>query len=348
LLQIGGGEDAQLSELGSVQTRNFVVVARLINAQTNRRLIVAGAACLAATLLLAGAYFYAFDAVVAAAATLLSTDGVVEGGNLRALSLTLLSAAAFAALLGGLLLALAIPAWRVVIDAVVSWDPLRRLGLEVPNPPAVAVSSVALGALLIGMHLVGERLGEPIGPLFRREGPFELVTVVLELVAAFWCAVAAVRHWKNRTRIPRGAPLLYGLLATVLFVVAMEELNWGQTLLAFDTPSAWAAINHQQETSLHNLLSQPTLVIVERTFAVLFGISVLALIGLALKFPSSAFAAIAPPAALVGLGLLCAIPGAYLRLEITELLLALFFAFYSHRLYVAARRRVLAAGPPTP
>lgn len=332
-----------MAELGSVHTGTSAVVARRIEAQAKRRLIVAGTVCLAAALLLSGAHLYAFEAVIAAAATLLSTDGVVEGANVRALSATLLSAAAFASVLGGLLLALSVPAWRTVIDAVVTWDPLRRLGLEVPNAHVVLVSSVALGALLIGMHLVGERLGGPIGPLFRREGLFELVTVALELAAAGWCGVAAIQHWKrHRQRLPRAVPLLYAGLAIALFLVAMEELNWGQTLLAFDTPSTWAAINHQQETSLHNLLSQPTLIVVERTFAVLFGISVLGLIALALKFPSSAFAAIAPPAALGALGMLCAIPGAYLRLEVTELLLALFFAFYGYRIYVAARSRGLA------
>jgi hypothetical protein len=339
---------AQLRSLHNAG-RSAVGVGR-IETQANRRsLMIAGTACFAAALLLSGAHFYAFDAVIAAAAMLLSTDGVVEGANVRALSATLIFAAALASIIGGLLLAMSVPAWRVAIDAAVTWDPLRRLGLEVPNAHVVQVVSVALGALLIGMHLVGERLGGPIGPMFRREGLFELVTVALELAAAGWCVAAAVQHWKRRRkRIPRGAPFLYAVLAIALFLVAMEELNWGQTLLAFDTPSAWAALNHQQETSLHNLLSERTLIIVERTLAVLFGLSVPVLMTLALKFPSSAFAAIAPPAALGALGMLCAFPGAYLRLEVTELLLALFFAFYGYRLYVAARSRVVAIEPPIP
>ena len=152
-----------------------------------------------------------------------------------------------------------------------------------------------------------------------------------------WC-IAAARHWhKHSKRMLRVVPLLYAMLGLALFLVAMEELNWGQTLLAFDTPSSWAAINYQQETSLHNLLDNATLIKVERALAVLFGVGVLILIALAVKFPRSAFAAIAPPTALGTLAMLCAIPGAYLRLEVTELLLALFFAFYSYRIWVAAR-----------
>ncbi len=318
------------------------VVCETIAAQANRSsLLFAGAALVAAALALLGARMYAFDVIVGASAAFLSTDGIVENANRRALAAALLLGAAVAVLVGALLLALAVPAWRAFIDALISWDPLRRLGLEVPNPNLVQTCSVMLGALIIGMHLLGSRLGGPIGPLFRREGLFELLTVALELCAVIWC-VAAARHWhKHRKRTLQAVPLLYALLGVALFLVAMEELNWGQTLIAFDTPSSWAAINHQQETSLHNLLDDATLIMVERALAVLFGVGVLILIALAVKFPRSTFAAIAPPAALWALAALCAIPGAYLRLEVTELLLALFFAFYSYRIWVAARSRAV-------
>jgi hypothetical protein len=310
-------------------------------AQANRRsLVLAGTACLAAALVLVGAHLFAFDAVIAAAAVFLSTDGLVESANVRALSATLFSAAALAVLAGGLLVALSVPAWRMAFDAAIRWDPLRRFGFDVPNAHVVLVSSATLGTLVIGMHLFGSRLGGPIGPLFRREGLFELLTVALELFAVVCCVAAARGFSQHRGRMPRSVPWLHGALAVVLFMVAMEELNWGQTLLAFDTPSAWAAINYQQEMSLHNLIDGQTLTVVERTLVVLFGVGVLALIALALKSPRSAVAAIAPPAALGALAMLCAIPGAYLRLEVTELLLALFFAFYSYRLYIAGRSRV--------
>ena len=107
--------------------------------------------------------------------------------------------------------------------------------------------------------------------------------------------------------------------------------------LGFDTPAAWAEINYQQQTSLHNLIDAPVLEPAERVLIVAFGFGVLGLVALALKFPRSAFAAIAPPASLLALAALCSIPGAFLRLEVTELLLALFFAFYGYRVYVAAR-----------
>lgn len=36
--------------------------------------------------------------------------------------------------------------------------------------------------------------------------------------------------------------------------MAMEEISWGQRLFGWETPAAWAALNHQGETNLHNLI----------------------------------------------------------------------------------------------
>lgn len=117
----------------------------------------------------------------------------------------------------------------------------------------------------------------------------------------------------------------------------MEELNWGQTLFGFETPASWAAINYQQETSVHNLLDMNTLGFLNRVLAALFGVGVAALMWIACKAPQSAWAAIAPPVALTVLAALAAVAGVFLHGEVLELLLAIFFAFYGYRLYAASR-----------
>lgn len=45
--------------------------------------------------------------------------------------------------------------------------------------------------------------------------------------------------------------LVLGTLGCLYF--AGEEASWGQWYLRWDTPEAWAALNNQQETNLHNL-----------------------------------------------------------------------------------------------
>lgn len=46
------------------------------------------------------------------------------------------------------------------------------------------------------------------------------------------------------------------LLALVLFVMAGEELSWGQRIFHWSTPEGYAKINAQSETNLHNLATQ--------------------------------------------------------------------------------------------
>lgn len=45
------------------------------------------------------------------------------------------------------------------------------------------------------------------------------------------------------------------LMAGVLFVVAMEEISWGQRLFGWSTPAEWVALNDQGETNFHNLFT---------------------------------------------------------------------------------------------
>ncbi len=47
--------------------------------------------------------------------------------------------------------------------------------------------------------------------------------------------------------------LLFGVLALGSFVVAGEEISWGQRLLGLTTPSALAGVNHQGELNIHNI-----------------------------------------------------------------------------------------------
>jgi hypothetical protein len=235
------------------------------------------------------------------------------------------------------LIALSISRFRRRVAGAAAWDPLRRLGLEVPNARLVALCSAGIGVLFSGAWLAGQYLGGPLARMFQKEGPLELLTVALELAAVVFCVAAALRWKKREPRQLRWVPALYVTLGVMLMVLAMEELNWGQTLLGFETPAEWAEINYQQETSLHNLLDAETLDTVARAFGLLFGAATAGLIALAASAPRSVFAAIAPPASLVVLAALVAYAGVRFHAEVLELLLAIFFAFYAYRLWFAAR-----------
>lgn len=90
--------------------------------------------------------------------------------------------------------------------------------------------------------------------LRREDGPFEYVTAL----AFFACSLIAIRFLlKLKKMTPNGwkRTLLIGLFAVIAignFVVAGEEISWGQRLLGLETPESWAQVNTQGEITLHN------------------------------------------------------------------------------------------------
>lgn len=300
-------------------------------------LLAAGGVALLVSVAVLYARFCAFESVLRVAMHAFSAHGTVSPEQRAAFAMTLVEAAVLAAAAGVFLIALAIPRWRRLVSSAVCWDALRSWNLATPNPYLVLPCATLAGLLVIGMWLQRGRLGPFVQYLFAKEGPFEDVTFVLELAGAFLCFAAAWR-WKvrepNSLRLVR---LLYAVLGLLLFLVAMEEINWGQTLLGFATPESWSKINYQHETSIHNLLDKSVLTETWNIVAIAFGIGVLAIVALSIRFPRSIVGAIAPHPTSVPLALCASYAGARLHPELIELLLSVFFAFYGYRIWVAAR-----------
>jgi PAS domain S-box-containing protein len=282
--------------------------------------------------------FTAFETLVRLVADLVSPDGVVTATGRSQLGRLMLGVTAVVLTTGLFLLALANARWRATVDSVMSWDALRHRGLQVPHPYWALACSAGSGALIAALWFWRGHLGPTVESAFAKEGFFEDVTFVLEIAGAVMCATAAIR-WKVRdgasTRVVR---ILFALCALGLFFVGMEEVNWGQTLLGFQTPPSWAAINYQHETSVHNLLSRTTLTETTRLMAFAFGIVVLGMIVWSARAPRSIVGEVAPPVSLAPLAMIITAGGLLLHPEVLELLLSLFFAFYSYRIVIAAGR----------
>src|SRR5439155_11526423 len=65
----------------------------------------------------------------------------------------------------------------------------------------------------------------------------------------------ALVAWRTLRAGRRGLGLLFILVAAGAFVVAGEEISWGQRFLGFVTPDALKDINHQGESNIHNISS---------------------------------------------------------------------------------------------
>jgi hypothetical protein len=212
-----------------------------------------------------------------------------------------------------------------------------------PNRIGVLVAASLAGLAIVSLWRFQHQLGPSFVALFAKEGPLENVTYILELIAAALCATAVWRFSRKSSLAAPSTPArwMFGGLALALFSVGMEEINWGQTLLGFGTPEAWKDINHQQETSLHNLLDRNALEGGARAIGVLLALTAVALVAIRMRSPGSLLGQIAPHPALVPLALCVGLASFKQHSEVVELLVAVFFAFYTYRLWALARARTL-------
>ena len=81
----------------------------------------------------------------------------------------------------------------------------------------------------------------------------EWTTVWAFLLAAAGFAVAARQQYREGLRWP----WFFTGLAAFCFLVAMEEISWGQRLFSFRPPAYFLQDNFQQELNLHNIMPGP-------------------------------------------------------------------------------------------
>lgn len=202
------------------------------------------------------------------------------------------------------------------------------------SPWFVLLSSSSFALLISALYRYGDRFGlERLRRwVFVKEGPLEDFTFLAELAAATCMAISARHVWLHRA----GAHLTlvaigYAGVAVFLFVVGMEEIGWGQQLLQFGTPQGWAAINYQQETTLHNLLDREGVNALGRSLAYSFVIFATASTVLGLTSDNAFIVAIAPHPSLLPLTCAIGLSTFILHAEVLEAFLALYFLYYSYR-----------------
>lgn len=85
--------------------------------------------------------------------------------------------------------------------------------------------------------------------LLRENHVVELISLAAWLVGAVLAFVAALRS--NRSGQHRYVTGFYALVSAAMFVMAMEETNWGQEFFEFDTPQVFRKLTRHREMSLH-------------------------------------------------------------------------------------------------
>jgi hypothetical protein len=69
-----------------------------------------------------------------------------------------------------------------------------------------------------------------------------------------WVVAICLFIWRS-AKAPRGRKVTYLFFAVVAFVMAMEEISWGQRLMGWESAEFFKMENRQSETNFHNLIS---------------------------------------------------------------------------------------------
>lgn len=109
----------------------------------------------------------------------------------------------------------------------------------------------ALGAVLVAVTLLHRPL---FTALVAEDGPLEWTQFALFLLASVLLAVAA---WRLARRGDVVGCTLIAIGALGIFGIAGEEISWGQRVFDWQTPGELAAVNHQNETNIHNITAFP-------------------------------------------------------------------------------------------
>ena len=316
--------------------RSPVLVTDIRAIEVNRYYLVVGVLFIAIGATMVAGKLLAFDAIVAFAVRTLSHDQVITAAGVALLARFWFAVAIASLLLGGLISACSIAVVRGALAQLIGRDALAEAHPEMPRPVPVLLWSSLIGFSVVILYLMHSRLGVEMPTLFRKEGLLENLTFALYLLSTVACTIAALRTHRNPVLDHhRFVAFFYLACALVFFVVAGEEVSWGQRVFDIKTPEALVALNYQQETNVHNLLSRSRLDAITKGIAVVFLlglISMWAVVGVQRKL---ILHFVLPHPSLAGLALITCFSGLVLHLEIFEVLLAIFIAYYSYRVYKA-------------
>jgi len=117
---------------------------------------------------------------------------------------------------------------------------------------AIFVSGVVVFFLYV---LMKWRFPDVFYALDQEDGFLEYAQSIFFLSAAVFSALSF--YHVMRLRIKKHLQVvwlvLFGLSAVMLFIIAGEEVSWGQRIFNIETPERLSEINQQNETTLHNV-----------------------------------------------------------------------------------------------
>ena len=271
----------------------------------------------------------------------ISPDGQITPSGVRQLNSIFYISVGLMLILGFGLFKAADEEWQSRAKQVFLSDPFCPGTKTWFSPKLILIASTIIGLFLI-IHI---RLYDPASRLFAilylEDGIFESLTPIL-MVASIVLLALSIPLLRKDTQLGKFRNLvtvIYLFLILIFFLNAMEEISWGQRIIGWETPQTFEG-NVQDETNLHNYFNQYYLLFYR--LLVLFPIMIFISIWLELSQRFLIFKrTVLPHPSMIGLSLLIALVSFvwYQEQELLEELFAVFFLFYSLRIYYCFRIR---------
>lgn len=271
----------------------------------------------------------------------ISPDGEITPGGERQLDFVVNIFAVMVMVLGYGLIKSEDQSWRNRMRQIFLTDPLCSTEKTLLTPKFMLISSTVIGLFLI-LHI---RLYDPDSQIFRllylEDGIFESLTPLLMLISIGLVGVSIpkLRRDTEFASYRNLVTVIYVFLMIIFFLNAMEEISWGQRIFNWETPQSFEG-NIQNETNLHNYFNQYYLLFYRSL--VVFPLIIILSIWLEISRRYLVInRLVLPHPSLLGLGMLIAIVSLvwYKEQELLEEMFAVFFLFYSLRIYNCFRLR---------
>jgi len=188
--------------------------------------------------------------VIRIAASLFSGDGQISDANLSLLRETTLAISIFLTLIGVLLFFLGWHPFKEFFKNI--WKVIHTDRILTSNrynniPLILTWGATIISLLVVGIKAFEGRFG--LQHLYGEDRFMENATFILIFCSAALLTGAAVRSPKGRLRG------FFAIAAVLVFIIAFEEISYGQRIFGWETPDLFMKKNIQYETNLHNLLN---------------------------------------------------------------------------------------------
>jgi hypothetical protein len=254
------------------------------------------------------------------------------------------------ALTGMLIVAMATPYGRAIVLNTLTNDFGDTTKRNAVTACVLSIALTAVGVALILSYKLSGVLG--IREWYGEDGFFEYMFVVVLLIATVLLFVAGLTERVRRRGIhPRPTSLQSWFamgVGCVLFLIAMEEISWGQRLFHWKAGGLFEQFNLQAETNVHNFVSPAVLGPILQTITSLIVLLTLLKLALSLKRRSHPAWTLLLPTVLIlpvaVLTVLLSFSPIRVSDELIEELLALMAFCYSIQLFLMLNRPRLTIG----